>query len=1183
MAVTPDDILDDLTGGDDNNNNGNNKNDSSLLNSLNQLNKNVDKLTQSTTVLANATLGIENNVTKIDDISKLLEQLNRSQSQAREERERYNREQSNRRRSKEQGRTSSRRDTYNSHEQSHGDWGDFQEGVMDGLFNSIEQSILRLDARGTAQTAFDAFYDKLEVSAQDFGDFIGRGLQDVYGEQIRHIPGMKAVGNFNDRLAQFDQSFTDALNEQIEFLDSNGKWTAGSRGEQMRSQMEQGDFQGFIQSFGDIAQTALQAAGGLGEFVTSLAAAAIPLLFFGNLMNQLGSIVEAITELFHAWGAAAKRDQQSREKQIKNAQQRLQADVETYVKTPFDILNKAAQEWYDAWDSNLRTIAGTQGYTKSQVQDLMSAYSARLQQEGLGSYVSAADITTNLTKVLQSGLSGDIANEFAYQATKLNAAIPTQDFFNYASTYASIAANAVQNGESETQAIQTANKALSQFASDLLYSSRVLAGGFSTGLQDASTIFNQATKIAQAGRSNNISGISDVLLAIRSEVGAIAPDLASSLTDAVYNLLTGGNSSSIVALRSLAGINASNTEFLQAVTKNPQQVFSALFKNLGNLYNQSPAAYMEKAEGYADLFGISSEAFQRIDFNQLANAISSMNSSSAALGENIKLLKSGQTTTNADILKNQQINQYMVDEGLSLVLDNEAGRAIQQHLWDEQIANQMTEAEYGVNLVGDTATAILKIKEAVNNILNFLNPLSWLHKGANIIRTYQDTSNIQKDIKDILKDNAVGDYSRQMLNALTRNNVRNGNLVRVTQDLHQLMTKNGSQGRFDAYNSFYGSETGLFAIPGLFHRLTNGSYSGNGGVGNGSTAFPNSSYNWSHTVGASQGQLATAYLRAMHNSNLTVASSPEVDDDTELRQQRDRALKAQDSLEALVNSLQSYSGSADGKFKTYAQLVKNRGKHGGEVDGSYTLSNYKQYKSFDDWLADNGGGLNNKNQLNAALDTAGASYTYDDLESLFEQQQNNVGIGYEQSRKQLQDQFEQQGIVFWANDFPRNWQDPALEKYNTMISWEKKINAQQKKWYRYYQKHWIQGRWKTFNEGSGPGGKGNFNRFWKDFQDYFIKHKYYSNTTGYKYSDVSKVQKKAKKSERGDTVNALAKMLTKNVVDLRDPTIQTNALLAQILLKVETLVNQNNKLSKKESSQLANSIQALAIGLTTNS
>ena len=60
-------------------------------------------------------------------------------------------------------------------------------------------------------------------------------------------------------------------------------------------------------------------------------------------------------------------------------------------------------------------------------------------------------------------------------------------------------------------------------------------------------------------------------------------------------------------------------------------------------------------------------------------------------------------------------------------------------------------------------------------------------------------------------------------------------------------------------------------------------------------------------------------------------------------------------------------------------------------------------------------------------------------------------------------------------------------------------------------------------------------------------------------------------------------MLTKNIVDLKDPTIQTNALLAQILIVVNAIMNQQNEVAGTTGqNQLLESLSAMALGMTTS-
>lgn len=488
------------------------------------------------------------------------------------------------------------------------------------------------------------------------------------------------------------------------------------------------------------------------------------------LKKSFAPAVEGTKKLLKESEVVVGRFFTSQKNNLETAQKRLLEDVRTIVEEPFNILKKGAEEWYNAWDSNLRTINATQGYTKADLQNLMASFADRLRSEGLTSVVSATDITNSLTKVLSSGLSGEIAEEFAYIATKLNAAVPTQDFFSYADTYASIAANAVRTGMSQTAAIEFANEQLTAFANNVLYASREVAGGFTTGLQNAEALFKQSVQIAQAGRSYNATEISGVLTAVSAITGAIAPDLASAMTDAIYRAAVGGNSTEIVALRSMAGINASNTEFLQALTSNPKRVFVELFKELGKRQNMSEDAYMEVAEGLSGIFGLSADTFARVDFEYLSQAIDSMETASSALEKNMMLLASGETTTNAEQLKIQEINKMILDEGLSYVLDNEAARAIQQHMWDEQIARELQEAEYGVNLQGAALEFIRSIKETVYNILNMLNPLHWAKKVAELVFTAEEGNAIKSDITSVLELGKVGQGNEQSrYNLVTRN------------------------------------------------------------------------------------------------------------------------------------------------------------------------------------------------------------------------------------------------------------------------------------------------------------------------------------------------------------------------------------------------------------------------------
>jgi hypothetical protein len=837
-----------------------------------------------------------------------------------------------------------------------------------------------------------------------------------------------------------------------------------------------------------------------GPYAVVIAAALVAIELFSE---ALGPAIEGAKKFGKSLKDSAKRDQASEDRRAQLSKERLEADVKTIIEQPFKILEDAAQKVYDAWDANLRTINQTQGYTKSDLQDLMASYSERLRQEGLAKYVSGSDITSNLTKVLESGLSGKVAEEFAYLATKLNAAIPTEDFFQYSSTYASLAANAIKNGKSEIEAISYATSELENFASNLLYSSRQLAGGFSTGLKDASSLFEEAVKITTAAKQGDAGQLSSVLTAVSAITGAIAPDLASSMTDAIVKAATGGNSSQIVALRSLAGINAGNTDFLRALVNNPQQVFSTLFTNLAKMQNMSNDNFMEVAEGLSDVFGVSMDAFARVDFNYLAKAITNMNTSNASLNENISNLKSGQSTTNADILKNQQINQYMIENGLSLVMDNEAARAIQQHMWDEQIAQQLQETTYGVEIQGSALEFLAGIKNTIKNIMNILNPIRWLITTvSNVAQSVAEGNALKDDVAKVLSLGKVGQgNARSFYNLTTR-----GKELKLTPNLVQLLGGESSYysaqaagrtayaiGDFTSAFLSPGAYLSQLAIQGISSFLLSGTDRKNP-----YNHGPSSKYQWG-TLGKSQG-----YGLQIKNKAMSVSSGSSTSSNEKSAEEKNKQI-LQSNFDRMMNTIDSFVEQG----KTYDEWVSTARNFG--------ISNYQK-----------------------ALDTLG--YSEADLQGYFEAKEGVKG-GQEQARKAKKEE------TFW---------DKGLEYFDTFS-----LNADSQ----------MQSMIDLTTAGNDLIAKilAKNTEFKQAFDDYFVNHILYSKS--YDHAAVTKIQND-EKYKSSDAIYALADALTA-ATDLTDPTLQTNAILSQILIVVQSIMQQNNTSGKLT---LPDAIAAMATG-----
>lgn len=1066
--------------------------------------------------------------------------------------------------------------------------GDPLENFLDSFEDSIIEGFLGVDFRDKIGSAFEGLADMIGVELEEIpsalGKEIGKQAMDAFkGTEL----GKKATEMFDDLKNQATSKVKDAFQSGVDRYNQNPDWNifrnkwaangsqsaakdaaanmAGDAAKKTATDTAAGVAKGaatntaatgLVAKGGSTALTTAGtsmaggaaagagAAGGAGAAVSGLASAAATaapyiliavaaiasaIILINKLEDAFGPAIEGAKALAEASKKAANRYASSRKEMQENEKKRLAEDVNAMIEEPFNILKAAAQKAYDVWDANLRLINATQGYNKADLQSLMGSYAERLRRDNLTSVIASTDITESLAKVLDSGLSGRVAEEFAYLATKLNSAIPTQDFFNYAETYASIAANAIANGKSEAEAISYANKQMELFASNILFASRQLAGGFTTGLQNAQSLFESAVQIATAAKTNNSAQIGGVLTSVSAIVGAVAPDLSSSITETIVKAATGGNSEEIVALRSLAGIDAGNTAFLRALANDPQAVFSAMFTNLANMQNMSPDNYMEVAEGLSDVFGLSAEAFQRVDFNYLAQAISQMNVSNAALNENIEHLVSGETTTTAEQLKIAEINKYMLEEGLAYVLDNEVARAIQQHMWDEQIANELMEATYGVELQGAALQFLEGISQTVQNIIDFLNPFSFLKKIGNLVATGNELNAQQADIKQLLELGKVGQgNARDLYNLTTR-----GTNLNLTDSIVTMM---GGRSIYEAAHA--GTQ--------IFNAITN-----------------------LHTTATDLGQYGSSMLSALiQNSIGRIGENDNVDSKYEWNYIGKSVARAiQQTLPTTSISTLSLDNSSSNQIAQLSATQQAQSALATKLEKMMSEDYMSEYykKGYESWAASaKSMGIAN---LDAAMKEAG--YNPTDVKSYFNQHQAS------EAAKQAHEWEEEQKA--WLRDCrDKNW--PLVKD-----TWWPMHTGWMVEHLEYM---------KNIDETHLPETKtllsdliGNSNRllnsifkktsdFYDDWIAYFVEHTAYSEA--YKHSDVDKIQRQSR-AQQSDAVYALADALTQNTVDLKDPAVQTNAILSQILIVLNAIMQQNNQSSAGTS--LAETLSGLAMGL----
>jgi hypothetical protein len=885
----------------------------------------------------------------------------------------------------------------------------------------------------------------------------------------------------------------------------------------------------------------------------SVVAKALPVVAAGLIAvelftDALGPAADGLKSFWNGLKSSFNRYNSSREKMIELEKQRIESDTKAIIEAPFNILKEAADKLYQTWDSNLRTINATQGYTKSDLQDLMASFAERIRSEGLSKYVSGADITDNLAKVLQTGLSGTVAEEFAYFATKLNAAVPTQDFFNYAETYASLAATAIKNGKSEAEAIAYANHQLELFASNVLYSSRQLAGGFTTGLKSASDLFKSSVEIVQSAKSGDVSTISGVLTSVAAITGSIAPDLASSMTDAIVKAATGGNSSEIVALRSLAGINAGNTEFLKALANNPQKVFSDLFTNLAKMQKMSNDNFMEVAEGLSSVFGLSMDSFARIDFDYLANAINSMSVNTASLAENMSLLKSGETTTTAEQLRMQKINEIMIEEGLSYVLDNEVARSIQENMWAEQRAQKLMEATYAVELKGSVLDLLEGIRHTIDTITTLLNPLSWMRKAADLVGTAVERSKQTEDIATLLELGKVGSGNAKSLYNLTTT----GKQLDVVEHILTMMggksayesASTSRQGWYDALNTF---GRVLDPVSQLFSIATSNysSIQGSSFTNTSSASKPSSQYSWK-SLGKSMVASIFGSGKPSGGQIYTALSTA-------------KASSAEDNNIAIIQA------NFDKMLATMGDFVE-------------------QNKSYEEWAAT----AKNFRIGNLSDATEQLGYSEIQLRSYFKEQEARQAAQAEYQRNQLEEGFWSKSEEFWAKN------EEFWAKNEQFWAKNEEFWAKSESFWGKTEEFWgkNEGFWAKNEEFwskseeyqlklidlTTAGNKSlqqifdNNKSFKQKFEDYFINHTFYSKS--YDHSDVVRIQKN-EQYKASDAITALANALT-GAKDLTDPTLQTNAILSQILIVAQAILNQNNTTGKLS---LSDTLSGMGLGL----
>lgn len=939
------------------------------------------------------------------------------------------------------------------------------------------------------------------------------------------------------------------------------------------------------------------------------AAVAFPLLTLGiiaativvdKLSEAMGPAIEGFQSFSSGITNAANREVTQRSKNTELEKKRREEDIKSIRKAAFDVIEQSAEKVEQVWDNILTTVTATQGYDKAGVQDLWSTYAQRLKDEGLEKVVSSADIMDKLSSVLQQGLSGAAAEEFAYQATLLSNAIPTEDFFQYASTYASIVANAMKDGADQEQAIALANEELVTFADNLLHASRQLAGGLTTSLTNASSLFEKSAQIAFTSRTGDISEISRLLTSVSGVVGAIAPDLADGIVNAVVQAATGGNSSEITALRSLAGTGASNTAFLNALASDPKQVFTTLFYNLSQLQNMSSENYMEVAEALSGVFGIERDAFARVDFEYLASAIDQMNDTDGDLQQNLDLLAAGQTTLTESQVRMQKINEYMIDEGLAYVLDNEVARQIQQHMWDEQLAREIEETQFSVDLVGGALDLLTGILNTVDLIGSFLNPVGWISKIANVALTAIESVGESQDLKAILEKGKVGEGTQKEFYNLTTAGKNLGLATPYVELLGGVSEQRVVENLVNVNNMINGPDGAIHLLAETVETIVDpvGSLvedvqQAAGLVDAVALAAQEGIDASSDASEAAADAAAEAAEKVVNSSESAIEASQELT--KTIGEQAKEAVVVQPEAPAesyykravVSKSISSIISSGDWRTnRGYNALWGNYGDSGTDYYETVTQDDAKELSELISTSLKNY--VKTSTDNSRSIDDLRKTIAEDKTDSLIER---DIALLEEQGTLQHRGFFTNADMVdavaaqlaeIEGNEDQASFDDwlanfekengignlsALLSDYGESIStieaiYQQEQAARENAAEKARQLHEVQ-----FWEDMQQFATVDFPWYMREWERYYIQHEAYTEATNNAYAEAVNLAVE-EKGELGDSVLALAEALTENNMwqeelgdKIKDPVVHTNVILSKILLCVEAIMQQNNETS----------------------
>lgn len=616
------------------------------------------------------------------------------------------------------------------------------EMTLEELNDRISQAKEQFDAmNGAVEEAQQRWesVDKPTTFSQDVDTQI-KTVQDNYQQQFDALKEqfLRSVPDENGNVmspADFEQSVANLISNRDDALSGlNMQSKILHKLDEFATDFARGRTYNVETGENTTASAVVNAVGELGgELLGEKAGAAIGEAIGGPVGAAVGSVIgdfigSKITDLTKLIGDQlnylANHDKKSRDEVLKAGFEKIRSDVRDMATYSIEIYEKATSDIYNSWDKNLAQVTATQGYTKEALNSLQDAVAQRLQSEGYGTTINAADFADQLANTLNANLGGTLAEAFAAQNLILQKAVPEVDLSANAAQFAAIYANVNRQGGNGEEAMIAAMNEIAGAAKAL----ESVTEGNNQFLKETGSLLTKATEVVNiaGGNATQISSLTSQMMASEAAITSVAPQL-SGFTNELISVLMNNNDATAVSLRAImndmnSNIGVSATSFMQSFMEDTQGTLSTAFAAIQRFIdsNENPESRQEFLNALESVFGVSGSKLAQIDFGSVSDLIAEVNTKTNmnALTKAENLVKSGETTTLEEQLVANTSNQLLATNAIGSTLDNKLMRKLETNeLTLEKVVYQL-QATQSVDLAENTLGFFTKISDLIMSIID---------------------------------------------------------------------------------------------------------------------------------------------------------------------------------------------------------------------------------------------------------------------------------------------------------------------------------------------------------------------------------------------------------------------------------------------------------------------------------